>query len=143
MRILNEGERKGWKLLYYLSLRERTLEGKNQQSVQQVCGWGPASGLQFTSGSHKGGESCRGDKSKDLCLWKKRNIAKDAYMAERVHIRSSGPEESHGRGGLARVVAAMGGVGIVMAVLCLASLDLCHLQLAVYTSSQGFLGWWD
>lgn len=63
-------------------------------------------------------------------------------MTERVHIRSPGPEGSHGRGGLARVVA-VGGVGIVMAVLCLASLDLCHPQLAVYTSSQGFLGWWD
>lgn len=27
---------------------------RNLQSVLQVCGWGPASGLQFTSGSHKG-----------------------------------------------------------------------------------------
>lgn len=107
MRILNE--RKSWKLLYYLSLQERTLEGRNQQSVQQVCGWGPASGLQFTSGVTRE-DSRRGDK--DLCLWEKGNITKDAYMAEWVHIRSPGPEGSHDRGGLARIVA-VGGVEIV------------------------------
>lgn len=87
-------------------------------------------------------DSCRGDKDKDLCLQKKGNIARDAYMAERVHIRPPGPEGSHGRGDLARVVV-LGGMEIVIAVLCLASLDPCHLQLAVYTSSQGFLNCWD
>lgn len=55
-------------------------------------------------------DSRRGDK--DLCLWEKGNITKDAYMAEWVHIRSPGPEGSHGRGGLARIVA-VGGVEIV------------------------------
>ena len=36
-------------------------------------------------------DGCRGDKDKDLYLQRKGNIAKEAYMAERVHIRSPGP----------------------------------------------------
>lgn len=54
-------------------------------------------------------DSCSGARDKDLGLWKKGNIAKEAYMAEQVHVRSRGPMGSYGRGGLARVVAVVEG----------------------------------